>query len=141
MKKCFKCNVMKPINEFYPHKRMKDGHLNKCIVCTKKYEKERRQGSSREKILSYDRKRYRENDARKKQVFEMAKQWRADNPERYKAHTLVNNALQSGRLVKMPCFVCGSIKVEAHHPYYDPPLEVVWLCASHHKLAHSLIKE
>lgn len=36
MKKCFKCNIKKDINLFYNHKGMKDGHLNKCIDCTKK---------------------------------------------------------------------------------------------------------
>jgi len=36
MKKCFKCGIEKPLNLFYTHKRMGDGHLNKCIECTKK---------------------------------------------------------------------------------------------------------
>ena len=34
-KKCFKCEHILPIKKFYTHKKMPDGHLNKCIECTK----------------------------------------------------------------------------------------------------------
>jgi len=34
-KKCFKCDLVLPLPEFYKHPGMRDGHLNKCKKCTK----------------------------------------------------------------------------------------------------------
>ena len=35
MKRCFRCQVVKPLSDFYAHAAMKDGHINKCAECTK----------------------------------------------------------------------------------------------------------
>ena len=34
-KECRECGQMKELTEFYPHPKMKDGHLNKCKWCVK----------------------------------------------------------------------------------------------------------
>ena len=41
MKKCINCNRLLPINLYYTHPQMSDGHLNKCIDCCRKQSKER----------------------------------------------------------------------------------------------------
>lgn len=65
-----------------------------------------------------------------------AAQWIAKNPLRRKAEILVGNAIKRGKLIKTPCFACGDLNVEAHHPDYSAPLDVVWLCVDHHKEIH-----
>lgn len=40
-KQCFKCDEVKAIEDFYPHKAMADGRLNKCIKCARNDERER----------------------------------------------------------------------------------------------------
>lgn len=40
-KVCFKCNIKKPLTEFYKHRETADGYLNKCRGCTKQDVKER----------------------------------------------------------------------------------------------------
>lgn len=54
-----------------------------------------------------------------------------------KAHVLVRKAIRRGVLIKQPCVVCGEIKVQAHHPDYNKPLAIVWLCFLHHRKLHS----
>lgn len=54
-----------------------------------------------------------------------------------KAHLAVSQAIKSGQLQRQPCEVCGSVvQVEAHHADYDKPLDVEWLCQTHHKERH-----
>ena len=45
-------------------------------------------------------------------------------------------ALESGWLRKCPCEVCGEVKAEAHHPDYNDPYTVKWLCFYHHHIEH-----
>ena len=55
MKKCFKCRETKELDKFYKHKGMADGHLNKCIDCTKKDTSNNDRVYSNRVLDSYDR--------------------------------------------------------------------------------------
>lgn len=64
--------------------------------------------------------------------------WRDKNPEKYKAETMVGNAIRDGKLLKEDCSICGK-EAQAHHPDYSRPFYVIWLCSEHHKAEHDLI--
>lgn len=138
MKKCFKCLKDLPLSEFYKHVSMSDGHLNKCKSCTKNDVSKHRQDNL-EYIREYDRMRSSQPHRleKNKQVTEA---WRVSHPKRRSAQITLGNAVRRGLVKKCPCMVCGA-KAEAHHPDYDRPLDVVWLCRSHHMQAHALVHE
>lgn len=48
----------------------------------------------------------------------------------------LNYEIKMGRIVRQPCVVCGKQNAEGHHMDYSYPLDVLWLCPSHHKKHH-----
>lgn len=147
-KKCFKCLCEKPIDAFYKHSRMADGHLNKCKDCTKS-DVGKHRIENIERIRQYDKMRalmphrvearqsYQKTAAFAESHKASAKRWEAKHPDRRKASNIVWNAIRAGHLKKQTCWVCGN-NAQAHHPDYSRPLDVVWLCPMHHKQTHAL---
>src|SRR3990167_4140505 len=62
--------------------------------------------------------------------------WRKRNPNKVRAQWKIKDAIKRGLIVRLPCIVCGSIKSHGHHADYSKTLDVVWLCALHHKHKH-----
>lgn len=130
MKKCFKCGKNKPLKEFYKHKQMADGHLNKCKTCTRGDTQKNRKNNI-EYYRKYDRRRGN------RQTREYMANYRRKYPNKYRAHNMVNNAIRDDKLFKEPCEICGETEgVHAHHDDYAKPLNVRWLCPVHHKEWH-----
>lgn len=147
MKKCFKCEKEKPLSEFYKHPKMADGHLNKCIECTKKESDDRFIELSKDPnfILSerernrqrYHRLGYKEKyECRGEQKKQIDQRYFENNPEKRKAHIIIGNALRDGKITKELCEKCGDPETQAHHDDYSKPLEVNWLCVKHHNDRH-----
>ena len=130
MKTCFKCNQSKPFTEFYKHSAMGDGYLNKCKECTKVDVRINRR-KNQEYYRAYDRAR----GNRWRDGYEA--DYRKRFPDKYYAQKTLGNAVRDGKVKKEVCFICGDEKVEAHHPDYSKPLDVIWLCPGHHKLIHA----
>ena len=92
---------------------------------------------NREKERSRQRFLNRLNPKKQKVSTEAIAKWRKLNPLKNKAHRKVYCALRNETLFKLPCEHCLILneKVQAHHPDYTKPLEVIWLCKIHHILA------
>ncbi len=132
-KRCFKCNEIKPLCDFYKHKDMADGYLNKCIKCTKKDSLQHRKKNI-DRIREYDRNRG------SRQPKPYLRKYRAENPEKYAAHIILNNQIRNGGIKKEPCEKCNSTKnVHGHHKDYSKPLDVNWLCCACHNGEHHKI--
>lgn len=137
MKKCIKCSEVKEYSEFYAHKKMGDGYLGRCKVCTKEavrnrelflkeqdpdawFKKERKRG--REK---YHRLYTGTGKADKERCNRHVKKY----PEKKKAATAAQN-------MKAP--IQGT---EKHHWSYNEEhyKDVIWLTKKHHMKAHRFI--
>lgn len=138
-KECFKCKFVKPLDEFYKHSKMADGHLNKCKDCAKN-DVSKHRSENLEKIREYDRARGR-TPKRIKLSKEVAKAWRKEDARRVRAHSAVARAIRKGSLIRCPCERCENPKSVAHHEDYDKPLEVMWLCDPCHKQRHKELKQ
>lgn len=136
MKVCFKCGMEKPLDEFYKHPKMKDGHLGKCKECAKK-DVIQNYRDKIEKKRAYEKERFQRPE-RKKQVSEYQKRRRLKYPEKHKAHYLTSNAVRDNKLIRPDCCSkCGKeCKPQAHHADYTKPFEITWLCFICHRKEH-----
>lgn len=137
MKVCFKCGIKKEMKEFYKHKAMSDGHLNKCKQCTKRDVRIHR--ANTESVREYDRTRAK-FPHRKEHAKRIQAKWISENRDGARAHVKVRRAVKSGLIKKMPCEICGAERVHAHHKDYSKPLDVIWLCPRHHHKMHSMTR-
>ena len=65
------------------------------------------------------------------------KNWTEKHIKQWKVNIKVFQAIRKGKLIKEPCVDCGvEEKIHAHHEDYSKPLDVVWVCAAHHKKYH-----
>lgn len=153
MKRCFKCESVKPLSQFYRHPKMADGHLNKCKTCTKS-DVRKNYSVNREYYHEYDQmrfqrdphrrennRRYAKTEAGKRAQAEAARAWISRNPEKRTAHIRLGNAVRDGRVTKpKSCSRCNtetpSRFLHGHHHDYSKPLDVEWICVNCHAAEH-----
>lgn len=151
MKRCSKCKQEKDYDGFYKDKRASDGYNGICKACRLEMDRNRRENDpvwalrrkmqnakfheeNREKIAER-KKRWLASDKGKESHIKSVQIWKKANSNKVLAYKTVERAIKNGALVpKDKCEVCGSKhKIEAHHPDYRKPLQVIWLCKICHK--------
>jgi hypothetical protein len=136
MKKCFKCKKNKKLNQFYKHSGMKDGHLNKCILCTKKDTETRLLNCYKDiNFVEKEKKRHRDKYHRlykgvvSKNKPEHNRVYASNYPEKIKAKKLSYN-------LKPP-----TPNLHKHHWSYHEKdaLNVIWIMPKDHYTLHRFI--
>ena len=145
MRICTTCSRELPESDYYL--TSKGAPAAKCKECTKKRVRANYR-RKREQYREYERKRAnlphrvaaREQYAQTPNGMERAsaakRRYIERNPLKRRAHNLVEHALRDGRLIRNPCEVCGDQATQAHHDDYSRPLDVRWLCTTHHAEWH-----
>lgn len=151
MKNCNCCGSKKHLDRFYKHPNTKDGLFNICKDCHINKVKENYQLKRGEKIEQWHQ-LYKDPEFRAKRAKRKAKYQKSDkgravinkymstynvDPLKHSARCKVYYALTTGKIKRMACEVCGSMKSEAHHDDYSKALDVNWLCRKHHRDLHT----
>src|SRR3990167_2004840 len=119
---CLTCNIEKPQEDFCKFKCIKNnvlysGYYRKCKECENK----------RTRL-------YKRNN--REIMNKASRRWEKKNLHKRKANRAVLYAINTGRLIRKPCKVCGMDNTEGHHRDYSKPLDVIWLCRKHHLEEH-----
>jgi hypothetical protein len=153
-KRCACCLTVKAVTDFSVDRSRPDGLARNCRQCDARRSKQRRLRDGdllrvRERLrysVSPDRQRqaaaeYRRSERGKRLNALAVQRYRERNAEKYRAHIEVRKAIAAGILSKPSCCELAHLggcsgRLEAHHHDYSRPLDVRWLCVSHHQSRH-----
>ena len=121
---CGECRQLKPVSEFFKHKR--DGYQWKCKACHRREVKIYQQTPTAKKRNAKSQERSRQNPELK---------------VRYRARAIAFRMTANGNLKQQPCAFCQEEQTQRHHPDYTQPLLIVWLCGKCHKELHTRQKK
>ena len=152
MKFCKTCSQEKDEGEFGINKAMKDGRNSKCRRCVsltrnispEAREKGRlalqRQRELNPQVFKERVERSIAKDREKNRALRAAasRRYTQRHKDKIKTRSLSKRLRDKGALPKQPCVFCAARRVAIHHPDYNDPLNVLWLCCSHHAAWHRI---
>lgn len=145
--KCSKCGQTLGVTQFYRQPGSRSGYQSKCKTCHKRDVRENRLAKidyykdfDRSRSMLPHRVKAREEYAKSERGRLAGNRAKIAFSNRFpfkkKASEIVGNAVRDGKIKKMPCEVCGKEEAQAHHDDYTKPLDVRWLCTTHHAHWH-----
>ena len=153
-KVCRNCHLELPVEKFSRDRTTKDGFAWQCKDCHVQYRKENAdrirahdkqyQKENADRIRAYNKQYKKENSDRLREYrknSDRLREYRKENFFKRAAHHILQYAVKKGEIVKLcRCQSCGQsdVNLDAHHPDYSKPLEVMWFCRSCHGQLHAL---
>jgi len=101
---------------YYKHREQRLKDMKLFRLKNPNYDKEYKKGN--EKFLEYRRNYYYRNI------------------EKSRARYILNNMIDSKKMIRGSCSICQLPNAEAHHTDYSKPLKVIWFCRNHHLELH-----
>ena len=103
MKKCGKCEKIKPESEFYSDRARHDGLQTYCKTCEKIWKRNNRAGNPKYKkrMSEYHKKRNRSVHGKYLAYIHMAKQ---------RKHSFELSEIEFSLFVSSPCYYCGNVQ-------------------------------
>jgi hypothetical protein len=144
-KKCIGCKQVKNVSEFYTSNGYYQSYCKDCK--REQAYKFRDTDQSREHMRLYMRE-YRKTHKRIRKPLSVKQRTNQQTSNsRYRTNPInkikrnaqqrIATLIRSERLKREPCFLCGDVNTEAHHPNYGNPLYIIFLCKSCHEKIHS----
>lgn len=102
-------------------------------IARQKYLKEYR--AKNEIRIKKQQKDYRQSHKSKHNEWNRKKYYTLEGNKNQKARSKLNDRIRRKIIKPKSCEKCGG-KAQAHHPDYNKPLKVRWLCTKHHGQEH-----
>lgn len=148
MKKwCRQCEKDVRRADYYRHPKTADGVMAVCKACHRANVKANRE-SNADYYREFERARanlphrvaarqaYSQTPEGKAAASRASRANAERDPIKRAARVATGNAIRDGQLIREPCEVCGEVDAQAHHDDYSKPLDVRWLCTTHHAEWH-----
>lgn len=129
---CFSCRVEKSLEDFRRNRSKPEGREYMCKVCRRVHDAAQN--------LRPERRKSRHTENSRECNRQRSRQHYLDFPQAHRAKGMIARLVKLELIRRLPCGICGEEPADAHHPNYDFPLRIAWLCRRHHFQADRILR-